>query len=93
MLITRRSSVQSAPRNQFENHEAGIQDSGLFFCASYENWAVVFLASPAKSEGFLSPMVIEGSGLQILLIQKGLWAASPIPISHLGKKSDFLAVF
>jgi hypothetical protein len=28
----------------------------------------------------------------ILLIQEGLWAASPIPISHLGKKSDFLAV-
>ena len=43
-------------------HKAGIQDSGLFFCASYENWVVVFLASPAMSEGFLSPIVIEDSG-------------------------------
>ncbi len=74
-------------------HKAGTQDSGLFFCASYENWAVVFFASSAKSEGFSSPIVIESSGLQILLIQKGLWAASPISISYMGKKSDFLAVF
>jgi hypothetical protein len=74
------------------NYKAGTQDSGLFFCESYENWAVVFPVSRAKAEGFLSPMVTEGSGLQILLLQKGLWAASPISISHLGKKSDFLAV-
>jgi hypothetical protein len=32
-------------------NEAGTQDSGLFFCASYENDFVVFLASPAKSAG------------------------------------------
>ena len=73
--------------------EAGTQDSGLFFCVCYENWAVVFLARPAKSDGFSSPIVIEVSGLQILLIQKGLWAASPISISRLGKKSVFLTVF
>jgi len=37
---------------------AGTQDSGFFFCASYEIWVVVFLASPALSAGFKNPIVI-----------------------------------
>jgi hypothetical protein len=32
--------------------KAGTQDSGLFFCASYENWVIVFLANPAMAAGF-----------------------------------------
>jgi hypothetical protein len=76
--------------------KAGTQDSGRFFCASYENWVVVFLASPAALAGFRTRWSSPGSGLQllpILLIHKGFWAASKTPISRLGKKSVFLAVF
>jgi len=32
-------------------HKAGTQDSGLFFCMSYEKQVFVFLASLAKSAG------------------------------------------
>jgi hypothetical protein len=34
------------PRNHPLLHKAGTQDSGLFFCTSYENSVVVFLKSP-----------------------------------------------
>jgi hypothetical protein len=40
------------PPQPISNAKAGTQDSDLFFCAGYENWAVVFLASPALSAGF-----------------------------------------
>jgi hypothetical protein len=76
--------------------KAGTQISGLFFCASYENWVVVFFASPAVPAGFRTRSSSPGSGLQllpILLIHKGFWAASKISIPHLEKKSVFLAVF
>jgi hypothetical protein len=46
--------------------------------------AVVFLASPAMSAGFRTRWSSPSSGLQlltILLIHRGLWAASKIPIS------------
>jgi hypothetical protein len=56
----------ASPRNQLETHEAGTQDSGLFFCASYENWVVVFLASPEMSAGFRTRRSSPGSGLQLL---------------------------
>ena len=86
----------AGPRNQFEMLKAGTQDSGLFFCASYEYWIVVFLASPAVSAGFRTRWSSPGSRLQllpILLIHKDFWAAYRIPVFRFGKKSVFLAVF
>jgi hypothetical protein len=76
--------------------KAGTQDSGLFFCASYDNWVVVVLSRPAMSAAFRTRWSSPSSGLQllpILLIHKGLWAAYKIPIFRLGKKPVFLAVF
>jgi hypothetical protein len=55
---------KSGPRNQFKTHEAGTQDSGLFFCASYENWVAVFLASPEMSGWFRTRRSSPGCGLQ-----------------------------
>jgi hypothetical protein len=51
-LARNRWKFKSDPRNQFEMRKAGTQDSGLFFCASYENRIAVFLASPGGLAGF-----------------------------------------
>jgi len=71
---------------------AGSQDSGLFFCTSYENSVVIFLISTQSRRGYKTRWSSRGFGLQllpILLIHKGLWAASKIPFTVLGKKSNF----
>jgi hypothetical protein len=93
VLITEGRQFKSALRNQLEMRKAGNQESGLFFGASYENWVIVFLASPANVGRILEPDGASAADLQlllILLIHKGLRAACKIPISYLGKKSVFL---
>jgi hypothetical protein len=54
--------------------KAGSQDSGLFFCASYENWVVFFLTKSRNvGKHFRSRWSSSCSGLQlapILLIHK-----------------------
>ena len=85
---------KSDPRNQFSELRAGAQDSGLFFCARDENWAVVFLASPAISEGVRTRWSACSFGLQPLptgLSNKRIWTGCKIPKTYLGRKADFLA--
>jgi hypothetical protein len=76
--------------------KAGTQDSGLFFCATDENWAVLFLANPAISAGIRTRWSSRGFGLQLLpivLIHKNICAGSKIPKSRVGMKSVLLAEF
>jgi len=78
-------------------HEAGTQDSGLFFCASYENWAIVFFCESRNvCKDSRTRWSSSGSGLQllpILLIHKGFLGCVQNSDFPFGKEVGFRSLF